>query len=86
MKVIFCPECEDLVKLKRFKRHCLCKKSWGTYKEDSYHCLIGGKAIPIGIGNRLFHLCLMNRVSDGQAPEFKGFVIPYNAKSLTVEE
>ena len=53
MKLIFCEECHDIVKLTMRKRHCRCRKSWGRY-QDEENAIIGGEAKPMGIGNETF--------------------------------
>ena len=54
MKLIFCPKCQDMVKLLHDKRYCSCKASWGWYEKDGRNAVIGGEAIPIGIDNSQF--------------------------------
>ena len=54
MKLIFCPYCEDVVKLTRYDRSCICGASGGKYLEDGLHAEIRGKAVPVGIDNRSF--------------------------------
>jgi hypothetical protein len=34
MKLLFCLECQDIVRLSPEKRHCLCGRSWGQYLDD----------------------------------------------------
>jgi len=57
VKLIFCPGCTDLVRLMKEIRFCKCKESWGLYKEDGLHAIIGGRSVPMGINN--FRFCLM---------------------------
>lgn len=52
MKLIFCPKCGDVRKLQKENTYCACRESWGLYHEDGLHAAIGGKAVPLGIGNR----------------------------------
>lgn len=52
MKLILCPSCGDVVKLRVVKwRSCDCGESHGRYLKDGYHAEIAGKAIAIGIIN-----------------------------------
>lgn len=82
MKLIFCPECSDVVKLRLEKpRTCDCGKSWGWY-DDNINATIGGKAIPIGFANNSFVDALRNRPKDGLGSEFVAFVIPHEAGSI----
>jgi hypothetical protein len=53
MKLIFCPVCQDIVRLRRKPRQCDCGKSWGGY-EDGLNAVYGGDAIPMGIDNHTF--------------------------------
>ena len=51
MKLIVCPECEDVVRLRNNEmRYCSCGKSGGMYI-DKQQAMIEGKAVPIGISN-----------------------------------
>ena len=34
MKLILCPHCQDVVRLKRGTSRCMCGKSWGRYVND----------------------------------------------------
>ena len=51
MKLIYCPHCFDVVKLRVEElRYCYCKKSWGMYV-DRIKAVCGGQCIPMGINN-----------------------------------
>ena len=84
MKLIFCPDCQDIVKLKREKTFCACGKCWGYYKEDGLHAIINKEAIPLGFNN--FHLALRNRPEEGLGYVFGAFVIPKKCPTIRVEE
>ncbi len=71
MKLIYCPLCTDVVRLKKQKKFCECKKSWGKYEEDLLTSEIGGKAIVIGFSNNSF----MNALKNKKTTEFDAFVI-----------
>ncbi len=80
MKLIFCPECQDIVKLqleeyktphtldRKSYRYCSCGNSWGRYT-DNENAVIGGKAIPLGINNRDF-LSSWARLNNLKNPTF----------------
>ena len=59
MKLIYCPECQDLitVHIADEPRKCECGKSWGRYL-DRKVADFGGMAIPVGINNNSFQACL----------------------------
>jgi len=59
MKLIFCPECFDVVKLRaEEKRTCYCGESWGQYYPDHIRASYGGKCIPLGINNNSVDMAL----------------------------
>ena len=44
MKLLFCPSCLDIRKLKTCERtKCKCGHSWGQYAQDGWHSVYGGK-------------------------------------------
>lgn len=46
MRLIYCPNCEDIISMKSGqKRYCECRASWG--EKNTY----GGVAYPMGINN-----------------------------------
>ncbi len=84
MKLLFCPHCQDVLKLLRKRRDCDCGASWGYY-EDDLVAKIGGDAIPLGFGNRSFIDALEGRPTDGRGSQFQAFVIPTSAPSVMDE-
>ena len=57
MKLIYCPNCQDVVRLRDTgKKFCDCKKSWGMYLNDDRYAEFGGNAIPLGIANGDIHI------------------------------
>ena len=84
MKLIFCPECHDVLKLQGDHRECLCGCSWGQYNQDGLHARIGGDAIPIGIDNNSLAEAVLDRPGSGMGYVFEAFVIP--CKCDTIEE
>jgi hypothetical protein len=52
MKLLFCPNCGDIVKLHGENTVCECGRSWGHYLKDGLHATYGGEAIILGIGNK----------------------------------
>lgn len=82
MKLLFCPHCQDVLKLKTERRECGCGKSWGLY-EDRRQARIGGSAIPLGINNRSLLAALEISPESGSGSAFDAFVIPKDAPSIT---
>lgn len=84
MKLILCPDCKDVIKLRTEEtRYCYCGNSWGKYLDDPY-AEIGGQAIPIGLGSSSLAFALKNRPEEdtGYGERFEAFVIPKNCKTI----
>lgn len=82
MKLIFCPLCTDVFKLRTKKKLCQCRRSWGFYKEDGLNAVIGGKAVPLGITNNSLARALKARPADGGGYKFESFVIPEQCPTI----
>jgi hypothetical protein len=84
LKLIFCPKCQDVVKLwlKDKPRYCKCRKSYGHYIDNLY-AEIGGLAIPIGFANSSFAKALENRPKEGMGYNFTAFVIPEDVETIS---
>ena len=82
MKLIFCPKCQDVVKLQTIERRCNCGLSWGWYSEDGLLAYIGGEATPLGIANSSFLYALRTRPSRGEGKVFTAFVIPRECSTV----
>lgn len=64
MKLIFCPYCQDIVKLLIEEiRFCRCGKVFGKYLEDGIRAEISEDAIAIGINNSSFVRAIKMRES-----------------------
>jgi len=50
MKLLFCPNCQDLFRLFREERSCACGKTKGLYTAEVY-ATTNGYGVDIGIGN-----------------------------------
>lgn len=83
MKLIFCPDCQDIRKLLHEQTYCSCGKSWGQYTDD-INAVIGGLAIPIGIANYSFVEALKADRVYGQkdGTQFTAFIIPLPCKTV----
>lgn len=75
MKLIFCEECHDIVKLTRKLRACECGRSQGQYSGDGLHAIISGPCIPLGISGSSFVQALRLRPAKGLGERFDAFVI-----------
>jgi hypothetical protein len=73
MKLIFCGECHDIVKLTNEIRWCECKSVWGYYTDD-INATISNGAIPLGFANSTFVKAFTNR-NKFQDLSFKAFFI-----------
>lgn len=86
MKLIFCPECWDVVKLAvSAERKCECGKSYGRYKEDRLNAYIGGLAIPLGFANPSLVAALDEQPEKGPGRRFEAFVIEKNCPTIEVK-
>lgn len=85
MKLIYCPECQDVQKLQHFKRECWCGQSWGRYVDD-LNAEIGGKAIPLGFANSTFAHALKYRCKTDVGSRFVAFVIEEECPTIRVEK
>jgi hypothetical protein len=82
MKLIFCPKCQDVVRLHNEKRSCSCGLVWGFYI-DEVKAIISQKSIPLGFNNSSFAFALKNRRKDGLGFRFDAFVIPHESPTIT---
>jgi len=76
MKLVFCPKCYDVVKMRYTKTKCECGKSWGKYEKDGLMSQIGGLGIPLGFDNNSLGDALHRRPESGLGSQFTAFVIP----------
>jgi len=84
MKLIFCPDCQDVISLRQTEnyRTCVCGRSGGRYI-NSLGAELTGKAIPVGFANSSFSDALNNQPENGQGELFVAFVIPKNCLTVT---
>ena len=85
MKLIFCRECEDVIRLNFDKRTCLCGKSGGRYL-DNIQAEIHGPCVALGFGNGPFVRAVREalRADPGSMGIFfKAFVIPEGCETIT---
>ncbi len=85
MKLIYCPQCQDIVLLRQRKRTCACTASWGEYI-DKRMASIGGMAIALGIDNHSFVGAMRHRpLGPGLGRQFDAFVIPMVCPTVQFE-
>lgn len=84
MKLLFCPECNDVFRLTRTERVCECGATKGMYLEDGLHAKYSG-GIPLGFTNHSFIHALTHRPLEGLGKEFTAFVIPTNCPTMKEE-
>ena len=82
MKLIFCKECHDVVKLDYVLRYCKCSESYGWYKNDGLHAVIMGPCVPLGISNEDLQEAIRWRLDSGRGTEFTAFVIPKKCDTI----
>lgn len=76
MKLIFCPECQDVVKLDFGEVYCKCEASWGWYESDGVNAVYCGSAVPLGFANSTLVEAIENQPEEGKGKCFVAFVIP----------
>jgi hypothetical protein len=83
MKLIYCPVCLDMKKLRRLElRRCACGESWGYYLEDDLTAEIGGMAVPIAIENDELREAILKRPREGRGSSLEARVLPEQYETL----
>lgn len=86
MKLLFCQECEDIIRLKSHEKKCDCGKVKGRYL-DNINAVYSGPAIPIGIDNNFLATairCYPN-IPDKKSMKITAFLIPKKTPQLKKE-
>lgn len=76
MKLFYCANCNDVVRLRPSIRTCLCGQSGGKYLPGGLNAELYGDAIAIGFANGSFLDALGRRPHGGLGVRFDAFVIP----------
>ena len=77
MKLIYCPDCLDMTKLRKLElRRCACGNAWGYYLEDDLTAEIGGSAVPIAIENDELREAVLSRPRTGRGLPVEARVLP----------
>ncbi len=87
MKLLFCGNCADVVKLNTTEtRRCACGKSWGRYTDNINAEFGGERAELIGFANSTLSAALAQHRAgdraDGMGHRFEAFIIPKSAPSV----
>ncbi len=91
MKLIYCPNCEDIIKLKlEIITMCQCSESSGRYL-DGINAEISGLAIPLEISNDEFinALSMINKNNKQTYKDyipFNAFIVPNDCKTIKVSK
>lgn len=83
MKLIFCPDCQDVRKLSYEMTYCNCRESCGRYV-DKLNAEINKHAIPLGFNNFSLFDAVRNRSTKFWGEPFKAFVIQRKCSSVTI--
>ncbi len=75
MKLIFCPECSDVVKGSCKPRECACGASGIQYLDD-LRAFYWGEAVPLGFCNSALLEAVEKQPATGEGQHFTAFVIP----------
>lgn len=78
MKLLFCKNCQDVIKLiLNEKRVCKCGKVGGKYIDSLNAVYFGDMAVPIGFANSSLINAVINQPQkNGMGKDFTAFVIP----------
>ena len=77
MKLIFCTECQDVVKLVKDKiKKCKCGRCSGKYIDGLNAWYSGDSVIPLGFSNPSFIEAIHKQPETGLGKLFSAFVIP----------
>ena len=80
MKLLYCKNCRDVVRLIKENRYCLCGKSSGMYL-DNVNAVYSGNAVPLGINNSSFNEAVFYQ-KEKESITFDAFVIEKQCKTF----
>lgn len=83
MKLILCPECNDIFNLSINTKKCSCGKCYGRYK-DNVNAFVSTDSIVIGFHNGSLIEALTKTPLPERGTDFKAFIISKKAKSITI--
>ena len=85
MKLLFCPNCEDIVKLNMRTRFCLCGNVSGRYL-DNRLAVYTGDAVPLGIDNKALLHAMTRWEETGFGLNFDAFTISKDCPTFIKKE
>ena len=80
MKLIFCPDCQDVFKLAKTLRSCECGKCSGKYINNLDAVYNNG--IPLGFNNQSLGMACAAQPVAGWGKKFEAFVIARNVPTM----
>ena len=87
MKLLYCPDCSDIVRLKKMPKTCDCGKVGGRYLEDGLIIeYFGIDAIPLFISNSSFVTAIRWRPHSSPGSLFDAGVIPVDCDTVRYHE
>jgi len=73
MKLLLCPQCNDIKKLNLERRTCRCGQSWAKYENKSLtstHMVVANEsAIILGIDSSVLEKAVQRRLSNPKGPQ-----------------
>jgi hypothetical protein len=81
MKLIFCPDCQDVFKLTKKVKSCECGKCKGKYINNID--AIYNDGIPLGFNNTTLGMAIASQPVAGWGKRFEAFVIAKNVETMT---
>ena len=81
MKLFFCDQCQDVVRMVGRWRRCECGKAAGRYV-DTVLAQVTGTAIPLGFDNREFVNALHSHRRLQLTENFRAFIIEHPCRTI----
>jgi len=80
MKLLFCPDCYDIITLTSETRHCKCSATFGKYMSNGVHAQVSENSVVLGFNNNSFVHALKNppHKDADRGKRFEAFIIPAN--------
>ena len=88
MKLLLCPVCHDVAKLRQEPEMtvCQCGTSWGFYKADGWHAVIGA-GLAIGVDNNSVAYALRERLNgNGKSVYLSAWLMATDHKTIEYGE
>ena len=86
MKLLFCPKCQDVIKLiTQHNRSCMCGNVSGQVLPDEITAEVKN-GVPLGFNNYTFANALARRPQYGPGKDFTAFVIPKECPTVIVKQ